>query len=1371
MFSNDKPHAQGQLIDSTYRVLAELGRGGMARVYRVQDERTGRELALKQLVASEERLASLRAMFEHEYYTLRDLAHPNIVRVFDVGVDAERPFYTMELLDGTDVRQAAQNTPLSARDCCVLLRDCASALALVHSRRLVHRDVSPRNVWWSSSARAKLIDFGTLIAMGPQTRVAGTPPYLPPEALLAQPLDARSDLYALGALAYYVVTRRNAYPARTLDELPSLWQMRVQRPDVLNKEVPSALSDLILRMLSPDPRGRPMSAAEVYERATAIGGLPDDRDIAAAQAYLTTPALVGRDKATASIRKRLREVVHARGSTVPVIAPAGLGRSRMLASVRVEAKLRGTLAIAADAGAGTDEAFSLAGALIERLLEAAPLMAALAVEHAGVLANISPAVRTALGNPSPVELTPLQRTRKLAAAAVALFRIAAERKPLVVIADDVHRADSASLGVLGRLSLLAEEQPLLLIVSCDEAVLGSAQPGLEPLLKHRHRIQLEPLTAANTLELAQSMFGPVEGLDGTAHWLHELSGGNPQTCMRYAQYLVDEGIARYEAGHWKLPEQISAHGTPPTQRALYERTIASLGADARTLALGLALARDDSRAVWQADTAVRLEDFATLLGSPESSRVYAAIDELVRAGVMQQRDSLYVLAQRGLVDVLVQASDEATRRQLHLRIAEVFKRDVYLTRWLPVQHLQLAGEQRLARQMTLEIASRFAKAPAEWGSMRVSLQSECARRALTDWETHGGSAREGVTLRQMLLLVSSVYDWSLARFGDAQLEQLRHDCGLDHYAQTNPDEPPLQRVLACLKLAGERYEATPEAERGLPVLDALREIASCVMLLSGAYVNSHDIARAVALPEVLAPLRALSPLLVLLADLCALVAERATGREIGDKTLQMGATQLIATTELPETLRMGAAGVNVHIQSVEFARRGRSVAVDVMELLVPSIGEDMFLVVHGRWLGHAFQGHSAQAERYRKQIELMTDDDVWRRKSFLFAEAELHALTGDLSKLRAAIEAIRSLVDKFDGWRPWLSFAEGSLHRLRGDSALARAAFEEGMQRAKPGEHRAWTRLGPAAAELSLAMGDATRAASEAEQLLEIGKRLSLDRYVELAAERTLALAKSALGDHEAASAALQRAYDVATALELGGLPLAQVHAAAAQVALAAGDPPGCGAALAKMWTIIETAEAPALVHAYETLRAESRQQLPIAKLSSQLGSTHTSFTESVSLSSSIQDRLTTVEHREGRFQHALELLLQDCGVPSGHFFVCRGEELSHASTLHREPPSTELLKHVDGYVRDALEDVRTQTFTGTDDAAPQALLPELFDEGQGFAPILIWSRADDQLLLVGILLLEAGEAGIRAPRAPLVRIIAQFLISTGDCTGLTVHD
>jgi hypothetical protein len=200
----------------------------------------------------------------------------------------------------------------------------------------------------------------------------------------------------------------------------------------------------------------------------------------------------------------------------------------------------------------------------------------------------------------------------------------------------------------------------------------------------------------------------------------------------------------------------------------------------------------------------------------DSSPAFAALDELLRAGVLQQRDNYYVLGQRALVDVLVRTSDEATRTQLHVRVAEVFANPVYAAHWLPVRQLQLAGEHTRARELLLKLASALATGAAQWGAMRVSLNAECALTALEHWQAHGGTTLDGLVLRRHLLIVCPVYDWSLARFGVAQLAQLSSDCGITHWPETDVAQPELQRVFECLKLAGQEYETKGEVERGLP---------------------------------------------------------------------------------------------------------------------------------------------------------------------------------------------------------------------------------------------------------------------------------------------------------------------------------------------------------------------------------------------------------------------------------------------------------------------------------------------------------------------------------------------------------------------------
>jgi tetratricopeptide (TPR) repeat protein len=1341
----------------------------MACVYRVIDERSGQALALKQLTLREDRSATLRAMFEREYHTLVQLAHPRIVRVFDFGVDGESPYYVMELLEGVGARQAIRDRRPAVREICSWLRDCASALALIHSRRMVHRDVSPRNLWCTPDGRAKLIDFGTLVAMGPQTRIAGTPPFVPPEAVNAQPLDGRCDLYALGALAYSMLTDRAAFPARSLAELPDLWRRRPERPDAIQPEVPKALADLVMAMLSFDPRGRPASASEVYQRLTHIAELPPEDEQSLAQAFLASPNLVGREDALSLARKRLRRVIGRRGSTLAIVAESGLGRSRLLANTVLEAKLIGATAITVSATAVATGPFALAGALAERLLEAQPLAAAAVLDHAGALGRLSPALQRLLGDPKWQDASALELKRKQNSGLYALFRAASKDQSLVVGVDDVHRTDSASLAFLGKLSMLANEQRLLLVITCDAGTLGAAPPALEQLVKTRHSIHLTPLAAEQTRELMASLFGEVEGLDEAAEWLHEVSQGSPANCLQYAQYLVDQGLARYADGHWQLPLQLHTQGLPDTLGSMFERRVRAMSADARTLALCLALARDESRAVWQPESHVAIEDFPKLLDTSDSGRAFAALDELLRAGALQQRDQFYVLGQRALVDALLRATEPAVRRQLHVRVADIYAPRGGQGRWIAIRQLILAGEHGPARALLVDTASQLGTSPADFGAMRVSVSADCARVAIADWQAHGGSPAEGVKIRRLLLIVCSVYDWSLAAFGEAQLGQLSRDCGLPFWDQTDASQPDLARILECLKRAGEIHEAKPELERGLAPLDALRELAGAAMALSGAAVNSHDVTLARTIPSLFAPLRSLSPLLALLGDLCDLGCQRVSGRELGDRTLTEGATKMIESTGLPDVLRLGAAGVNVHIQSVEDARRGRLRAVELLELLTPTVGEDMFLVVHGRWLGQAYRGNGPVAQKLFKQVQLITEDDFWRRKAFLFAEAELHALTGDQLQLRSVCDAIAELAQKFPGWRPWLGYARAALYGARGQFAEARAELEPALQLARPGEHRAWTRLAPAHAEVLLLLEDVTGAVRAADAIVAEVERRGLDRAAEVSGLRIRALGLAALGEHGQARDALKRAFDAARQLEYDGLPLALLHEASARIALSEGAVEHCKEALAQMWTLIERADAPALINAYEALRAGSRRDLELLELPAGGTVTRTTFSDTM-MFTQIQTRLAQFGVQHERLRQALTLLLEDSGAHSGHLLLFHQRGLFAAADVNEAQPSDDMLRKAQAFLDSQLE-FKTVTVTASEIGAMSQTGVQLVDGGTAFAPVALVDRGASPPRLVGVALLAHHDLPIKSPRAELVRIVSRCLQEAGDSVSVVLED
>src|SRR5688572_4690321 len=252
-----------------YRLERELGRGGMGVVYAARDLTANRDVAVKLMRPR----ADAAVPFRREFQTLARLEHPRVVAVFDFGRVQQDLFYTMELLEGSDLLGVGRVDVVTA---CAIVRDIASALAMLHARRLLHGDLSPRNIRCTATGQAKLIDFGLLTTMGPSTGLGGTPPFMAPECLLGLPLDQRADLFGLGAVFYYLLAGRDAFEARTLeDRLEHLRAGASARPLAeVAPDVPPAAEALVMAMLATDRQARPHTAADVIDRIHALADLP-----------------------------------------------------------------------------------------------------------------------------------------------------------------------------------------------------------------------------------------------------------------------------------------------------------------------------------------------------------------------------------------------------------------------------------------------------------------------------------------------------------------------------------------------------------------------------------------------------------------------------------------------------------------------------------------------------------------------------------------------------------------------------------------------------------------------------------------------------------------------------------------------------------------------------------------------------------------------------------------------------------------------------------------------------------------------------------------------------------------------------------------
>jgi eukaryotic-like serine/threonine-protein kinase len=272
--SQDDPVLAPGATIGPYRVVGFLARGGMGDVYHATDTRLGRDVAVK--VLAETRTADPRRLerFRHEARVTASLDHPNVVRVFDVGALDDRTYLVAELLQGETLRARVARGPLPTADVLRIGGEIARGLAAAHAAGLVHRDLKPENVFLTTAGATKLLDFGIAkLAQDDGARdglstltgvVLGTAGYLAPEQIRGGPVDARADLFALGAVLFEMLTGTRAFAREHIvDTLHAI--LHDPPPDALAErgDVPAALTTLVSRLLEKSPEARPDSVRAV----------------------------------------------------------------------------------------------------------------------------------------------------------------------------------------------------------------------------------------------------------------------------------------------------------------------------------------------------------------------------------------------------------------------------------------------------------------------------------------------------------------------------------------------------------------------------------------------------------------------------------------------------------------------------------------------------------------------------------------------------------------------------------------------------------------------------------------------------------------------------------------------------------------------------------------------------------------------------------------------------------------------------------------------------------------------------------------------------------------------------------------------------
>jgi serine/threonine-protein kinase len=303
--------APGVVLVDRYRIIGLLGRGGMGEVYRADDLTLGQSVALKFLPAGFELKPGSLDRLLSEVRTARQVSHPNVCRVHDVGEAAGRRFISMEYIDGEDLSVLLRRIGrLPADKAIEIARQLCAGLAASHERGVMHRDLKPANIMLDGRGRVRITDFGLATALqagGTEAgEVAGTPAYMAPEQLNGAPLSAQTDIYALGLVLFEIFTGKRFHT------VSSVAQLRERHAEVSSTDLSTsdpllepAVARVIERCLESDPRRRPASCALVS--ASLPGGDPLAAAIAAGET--PSPQLVAAANVQGALSPRIAVVL------------------------------------------------------------------------------------------------------------------------------------------------------------------------------------------------------------------------------------------------------------------------------------------------------------------------------------------------------------------------------------------------------------------------------------------------------------------------------------------------------------------------------------------------------------------------------------------------------------------------------------------------------------------------------------------------------------------------------------------------------------------------------------------------------------------------------------------------------------------------------------------------------------------------------------------------------------------------------------------------------------------------------------------------------------------------------------------------------
>lgn len=580
------PHAHTDLIDSRYQPLMKIGSGGMGEIYRVRDLITGDEVALKRVTVAGDKLSfqtmsgdmDFRLALAQEFRILATVRHPHIISVLDYGFSEDKmPYYTMDLLDDPhNIVSYASTLPFEAK--VRLLIQVSQALTYLHRRGIIHRDLKPENVLVVND-NARVLDFG-LAVQAEHLRsdgdelIAGTLGYMAPELLASQPPSEKSDLYALGVIAYEMLVGEHPFKLNNPSQLMMdiLYSEVYVELDGTNTEIET----IIKRLMEKEPAERYDDANQVTQAlANAIGFESMADDVSIRDSFIQAARFVGRKEESKLLNKALQRIFprigeSTQGSAWLLGGESGVGKSRLLDELRASAMVEGALVLQGQS-ASEGLVYQVWRGIMRRLVLATDIDDL----ELSILRDVVPDIEQLVGReiPPASALRGKSAVQRLALTIVSILR--RQERPMVLLLEDLHWADE-SIDIVQEVLKVVDELPVLVVGTFR----NDEMPELPEQLPEMQIMELERLSDREIRDLSVSIMGEqVGGNPNVLELLKRETEGNVFFLVEVVRVLAEDAGSLTEIGAKTLPASVFSG----SMRTVIERRLRRVPIDAHPM--------------------------------------------------------------------------------------------------------------------------------------------------------------------------------------------------------------------------------------------------------------------------------------------------------------------------------------------------------------------------------------------------------------------------------------------------------------------------------------------------------------------------------------------------------------------------------------------------------------------------------------------------------------------------------------------------------------------------------------------------------------------------------------------------------------------